>query len=68
MSDFQHTDEFGYPLSSTQSLMRRRQKVPLQTGATERAGLAPVPVTVHQIAEDIERQAQAEASPPAEPV
>lgn len=49
MSDVQHTDEFGFPLSSTQALLRRRQSVPLQSGATERAGLTPVPVTVHQL-------------------
>lgn len=59
MSDYQYTDEFGYPLSSTQALMRRRQGVPLQTGATERAGLAPVPATVHQMAEDAEGSASA---------
>lgn len=66
MSDVQFTDEFGFPLSSSQALLRQRQGVRPQTGATERAGLVPIPVTVHQLSEDT-GQLLASEKPPAQP-
>lgn len=56
MSDHAFTDEFGYPLSSLQALQRRRRKVPLRTGASQRAAFGEVPASVHQLAEAAEAE------------
>lgn len=55
-----YTDEFGFPLRSTTVLRRKRGGRPIFTGAVERAGFNSMSATVHQIAEEVERETKAE--------
>ena len=55
-----YTDEFGFPLRSTTVLRRKRAGRPIYTGAIERAGFNPMPATVHQIAEELEREKESD--------
>lgn len=66
MSDYQEVDKYGYPLTTLQMLRRRQRGQPVQTKATERAGLTPVPVTVQELAHDAEPAPAAESEKPPE--
>lgn len=56
MADHAYTDQLGYPLKSGEVLRHRRNRTPLQTGATQRAAFGALPATVHQLADEVDEE------------
>lgn len=49
-----YTDQYGYPLSSTATLLRMRRRLPIFTGAQVSAVPGLRPLTIHQAAEMVD--------------